>query len=190
MNPKASVFLILAASAFLAGCTGPNSFTRVDLTANLSQETVARYEREWQALPGSPGMAMLEKSNWWPLGLVAYHRDAMVMREEGPHGPVYSVMSGHGFGPLSVLYARTTHASFDASGKRMSWMRMQNLLLGHLAMTHESNSLLADDRRETMFSAHLMHHLFAYHRVDAHAYWSLLTVPNPIGVNTHSHSAP
>jgi hypothetical protein len=182
---------LLAAVVVVGGCVGPNSYTLVNLGGDLSPATVQRYETEWKALSaeqGGHGMAMLEHSNWWPLGLVAYQRDGMVMREDTPKGPVYTVMSGHGFGPFSLLYARSTHASFDASGKRISWMRMHNSLYGMLMMAHESDNMLSDGRREKSLSAHLLHHILSYHRADGHVYWSLFTIPNAIGVNLHSHS--
>jgi hypothetical protein len=176
----------------LAGCAGPNAFRNVDLSKGLSAGDVQRYESEWRALRQSghaEGMATLEHSNWWPLGLLIYHKDASVMRMPGPNGPTYTVMSGHGFGPLSVLYARATSATYDGDGRRMSWMRMRNALVGHLAMSHESEAQLADGREEKTFSAHLLHHLFSVHKMNGHTYVSLLTIPNPIGVTFSGHPA-
>ena len=132
------------------------------------------------------GMARLEHTNWWPLGLVAYHRDASVMRMPGPDGPTYMVMSGVGIGPLSLLYAGSTHATFNAKGERLNMMKMGNYLWMHLAMTHASDTVLPNGRREKMSSIALFMHVFNIHRMDGHTYVSLFSMPNPIGVDAHA----
>lgn len=181
-------FMILAAAVFwaaLTGCIGPNPYRSVDLQQNLDQTALARYETEWKTLQAAgrvEPMVRIEHSNWWPLGLIAYHRECSVTRMDTPKGPVYHVMSGHGFGPLSLLYARSTDATYTAAGERINWMRMQTALTGCLSMGHETDATLADGRREWSSSWGLIHHVFNFHAMDGHSYFSLFTVPNPIGV--------
>ena len=172
------------AGAMLSGCVGPNPYRSVDLKRDLDQAALARYESEWKALQAAgraEPMLRIEHSNWWPLGLIAYHRDCSVTRMDTPKGPVYHVMSGHGFGPLSVLYAVSTDATYTAAGERVNWMRMQTALTGCLAMSHETDAKLSDGRREWSSSWMLIHHVFNIHAMDGHTYYSLLTMPNPIG---------
>jgi len=172
-----------------AGCSSAPSYTSIDLGRDLSPQTLKRYESEWQQMrrEGHSGdMATLEDTNWWPSGILLYYRRATVMRVEGPAGVKYHVMSGQGFGPLCLLYADSTHATYNAKGERQSGMGMSALLLGMLAMTHSSDSKLPDGTREDSASAHLLHHLFSYHEMDGHTYWSLLTIPNPLGFETCS----
>ena len=112
---------VIAVAALLAGCTGANAYQSVDLQSNLDQATLDRYQSEWKALAdaGQGGhMVELESSNWWPLGLILYHRDSSVTRMETPQGPVYHVKSGHGFAPLSLLYSVSTHATNSSGRKR------------------------------------------------------------------------
>ena len=180
---------LVLATAALAGCVGPNPYRSVDLQRNLDQAALERYESEWQALPAADRAkheVVLEHSNWWPLGIIAYHRDSSVTRMAGPAGPVFQVTSGHGFGPLSLLYSVSTHATYTAKGERENWMRLQAILKGCLAMAHDTNVQLADGRVERSSSWHLVHHIFNVHTMDGHSYISLLTVPNPIGVSLTS----
>jgi len=174
------------AGAMLSGCVGPNRYQNVDLSHDLNQAALARYDSEWKALQAeghTEPMLRLEHSNWWPLGLVAYHRECSVTRMETPQGPVYHVMSGHGFGPLSLLYAISTDATYTAAGDRINWMRMETALTGCLAMGHETDAKLSDGRQEWSSSWHLVHHVFNIHAMDGHTYYSLFTMPNAIGVD-------
>ena len=191
---KAEVVLsfgLIMAVAILAGCVGPNPYVRVNMDENLSQEALQRYEREWKDLEAAghkDGAAVLEASNWWPLGLVAYHRDSSVVRIPGAEGPTYTVMSGSGFGPLSVLYAGSTHATFNAQGERVNMMHMGNYLWMHLAMTHASDTVLPNGDRERTSSVALFMHALNIERMGGHTYVSILTLPNAIGANvTRGH---
>ena len=172
--------------AVATGCSSIAPYQSVDLSKNLSPETLQRYEKEWQDLKAAgheDSSAVLESSNWWPLGLVAYHRDASVMRMPGSDGPTYMVMSGVGLGPLSVLYAGSTHATFNAKGERVSMMKMGNYLWMHLAMTHASDTVLPNGRREKMSSMALFMHALNIQKMGKHMYISIFTLPNAIGAN-------
>jgi outer membrane murein-binding lipoprotein Lpp len=182
---KMIVVAVVLAGVTLAGCTGANPYRSVDLSQNLDQATLDRYENEWKALQAAghtEAMVQLERSNWWPLGLIAYHRDCSVTRMAGPGGTIYHVTSGHGFGPLSLLYTISTDASFTANGERVNWMRFQSALTGCLMMSHETDANLADGREEHSSASHWVHHVLNIHSMDGHTYVSLFTLPNPIGV--------
>lgn len=184
-----SVFAAAALCALvfvMAGCAG-TQYQIVDLKQDLDQETLQRYDSEWKAL-GSPASATLERSNWWPLGLVIYHRDATVTRSNTALGPVYEVQSGHGVGPLSFFYTRSTHALFNATtGERLSWGHMWTIYRGCIAMTHQSDYQRADGSRGKMTSGHYAFHMLNYHDMGGHKYASLFTLPNPIGVSWMDH---
>ncbi len=194
MSKRCAVFtLSLVGSALLTGCVGPNAFKEVALDRDLSEGDVARYEAEWKALKteaSSNTMTRLESTDWWPLGLVAYWRRGTVTRVESANGkPEYHVSDALGIGPLALLYASGKDAVFDANGKRLSTMGMTSVLLGHLAMFHSSDMVLADGRRRQMSSAHLVHHIINLHWMDGHWSFSLFTAPNPIAVEGHSSSS-
>jgi hypothetical protein len=187
---KILAVVIGLAGTTLTGCiTGANPYRSVDLSQNLDQVTLDRYESEWKALQAAghtEPMVQLEHSNWWPLGLIAYHRDCSVTRMAGPNGPVYMIQSGHGFAPLCIIYSIDTCAKYTAKGERIDWMRMQASLKGCLFMGHQTDAKLADGSETCSSSWHLVMHNFNYHAMDGHAYYSLFTVPNPIGVATTS----
>lgn len=184
MSGRVVLVSVLACVFFSVGCSGVPSYKSVDLGRDLPAETLARYESEWQALPSAErmhGMATLEKTNWWPLGLLGYYRRGSVMREDGPQGTTYHVEDGYGVGPLSVLFSRGTHATYDGTGTRLSGMRMDTWLLGHLFMSHLSDATLPGGRTERASSFHIFHHILAVHNMNGHRYVSLFTVPNPVG---------
>lgn len=177
-----------------SGCAmvGEYSFQDLDLKGNLSKETLKRYESEWRTLEASgerQGMAQLEYTNWWPLGLIVYWRQGSVMRMGSSDGPFYVVSRSRGVGPLGVLHVAQTHATFDGKGQRLSGMTVHNVLLGHLAMIHQNDALLANGRRQEMTAMHLVHHLINVHAMDGHTEISLFTGPNPAGVEIPSHPA-
>ncbi len=183
---------VVAALAFVslaAGCAGPDRYRDVDLRADLPPDAIRRYEQEWQQLTPAERTshaARLEHTNWWLPGLIAYYRRGAVERMQGPDGPVYHVSYGRGFGPLSLLYARTDHATYDADGQRLSGGGMSACLLGHLAMTHHADARLRDGRHERMDSYHLFHHVLNIHAMAGHSYVSLFTLPNPLGAELPS----
>jgi hypothetical protein len=174
------IFSILA-----TGCVSGMKFHNVALDNKLGAEDVQRYESEWREISakGSAHHATLEYSNWWPLGLFIYHRDCSVMRSSGPGGALYHVRKGEGFGPLSLLYATSAHATYNAQGERINWMRMRTSLAGCLLMSHETDAKLIDGRNETSSSWHLVHHILNLHKMNGHTYVSLFTVPNAIGAD-------
>jgi hypothetical protein len=183
---KITVMVVGLAAVSPAGCVGPNPYRSVDLSRNLDQATIDRYESEWKALqPGvrEEHMVQLEHSNWWPLGLIAYHRESSVTRKAGPNGPIYRVTSGHGFGPLSLLYTISTDASYTAKGERMNWMRFQSALTGCLMMSHETDAKLTDGREEESYSSHWVHHVVNIQSMHGQTYVSLFTLPNAVGVS-------
>lgn len=185
--------ILIAAVGLTSGCAvvGSNPFTDVDLKSNLSAQTLNRYDREWKTLSAAgegSGMDQLELSNWWPLGLVLYWHKGSVMRTESPQGPVYMVSRSEGYGPLSMLFSAQTHATFDARGARLSGMTVQNYILGHLAMVHRGDAILSNGQKQEMTAMHLFHHLVNVHSMDGHTEVSFLTGPNPVGVESHSHS--
>jgi hypothetical protein len=95
------------------------------------------------------------------------------------------VRETHGFGPLSLLFATETHATYDAEGKQLSRMGMGFVAMGHLAMWHVGENALANGGRQHSFSAHLLHHLISIHRMDGHTTYSLFTAPNPLSMDVH-----
>ncbi len=189
MERKLAVGLLVFAGLAWAGCSGIPSYTSIDLDRDLGPATLKRYEAEWQQARDegrAGGMATLESTNWWPSGILLYYRRATVMRIEGPEGPKYQVMSGQGFGPLCLLYATYSHATYGPKGQRQSGMGMDAALLGMLAMVHSDDSWLPDGTHEKSTSMHLLHHIFSVHRMDGHTSWSLFTMPNPLGFDTCS----
>jgi hypothetical protein len=177
--------------ALAAGCTNMSPYREVDLSADLPAHTLQRYERlaesgaedgEASKLHCADGQ-VLEYSNWWPLGLLLYYHRGSVMRMMTPEGAVYHVSSGKGYGPLSLLYSLGAHATYNASGERLSGMTTGTLLLGHLAMFHESDALLADNSTERMSSSHWLHHILNFHSMNDHRYFSLFTYPNALGAD-------
>lgn len=182
-----------ALALMMAGCSSAPAFQSVDLDRDLGRGDVARYESEWkaqQAAGRGHEMAPLERTNWWPLGIIAYWQRGSVMRTAGADGAAkYDVGSTLGIGPLSALYVSGAHATFDGAGRRLSTMKMQSLLWGHLAMFHESDVMLADGTRQKSWSAGLVHHILAIHRMNGHTSVSLFSSPNILGVDTHSRHA-
>ncbi len=192
MKGVAAVGLLAVLVVGWAGCSSVPSYTSIDLSRDLGPRTLKRYEAEWQEARDegrSGGMTTLESTNWWPSGVLLYYRRASVMRVEGPEGPKYQVMSGQGFGPLCLLYATSSHATYDARGQRQSGMGMSAALLGMLAMVHSGDSQLPDGTHEKSTSMHLLHHIVSVHSMDGHTAWSLFTIPNPLSFETCGHDA-
>ncbi len=191
---RPSFLMLLVMAGMVSGCAmvGDHPFQDMDLERNLSKDALRRYEREWRALRASgerKGMARLEYTNWWPPGLIIYWYRGSVTRMESLDGPLYVASRSRGLGPLCVLYATQTHATFDGKGQRLSGMTVHNVLLGHLAMIHHSDALLANGRRQEMTAMHLVHHLVNVHETDGHMEICLFTGPNPAGMEIPSHHA-
>lgn len=177
---------VVSLVVLVAGCSSARSFQSVNLDTRLTAQDLQRYESEFKELQEAAGgahihHAVLEHSNWWPLGLLIYHRDASVTRMESAQGPIYHIMYGQGYGPLSLIYAVSTHATYNAQGERLSWMKMSNILLAHIAMAHESVTDLPNGTQETSSTWHILMHLLSIDKMNGHTYVSILTIPNPIG---------
>ncbi len=174
----------------LLGCSSAHPYTRIDLSQNLSPATLTRFAAESEdaaACHAGAGMADLERTNWWPLGILAYWWQGSAMRTEAAPGkPAYMVQTSQGFGPVSILYVTSTHSTYDDQGQRLSTMTGSNVLLGHLAMIHSSENVLADGRTQEVRMYHLFHHLLNIHSMDGHTNVSLFTSPNPVGVSFHA----
>lgn len=174
------------------GCGSLPAYQPIDLDRDLNPQTLERYKSTFEDMREAEhhhnGMVKLEHTNWWLSGLIAYYRRGTVMRIDGTDGPVYHIMNGWGLGPLSVIFSSASHATFDSDGRRLSGMRMDNALFGHLAMSHSGDSLLANGQKEEYHSMHLFHHIFNWHRMNDHSYVSLFTVPNALGFTLpHDH---
>ena len=176
----------------LLGCSSAHPYTRIDLGQNLSPATLTRFAGEAKdAAACCPGaqMTTLERTNWWPLGILVYWWQGAAMRTEvAPGRAAYMVQSSQGFGPISILYVTSTHSSYNDKGERLSTMTGSNVLLGHLAMIHTGENVLPDGRKQEVSMYHLFHHLLNIHIMDGHTNVSLFTSPNPIGVDFHADS--
>jgi len=122
----------------VAGCAsapGASRFTPVSLTKGLDAASLARYHAEADRVrdAGQEGhVLVLEQSNAWPLGLLAYWRQGTVKATGGS----YTVTVNRGYGPLSMFYVRGRTATFNENGERLHAMENGGVLWGHLAMVH------------------------------------------------------
>jgi predicted small lipoprotein YifL len=184
--------LIAAAALALLACatTGPYAFTDVDVNADLSPQTVSRYEYEWKAIEGAGQaeccMAELELSNSWPLGLFLYWHRNTAMRSPSPNGPIYTVAKASGYGPLCLFFCSDEEGTFDAQGKRLGGMSSMTPLMGHFGMLHFTDSALINGHHQKMTMAHAMHHIVNFHKMDDHIQVSFLSGPNPMEINSHT----
>jgi hypothetical protein len=170
----------------MAGCGGPRPFQAVDLSRDLTPDDLRRYEREYEAVKGTGhrGATVLENTNWWPLGILIYWRRGSVMRSATESGtPFYHVSRAIGLGPVAHLYVGETTTTYDAAGKRLS--SVSTGAVGHLGMAHRSEAILPNGVRQKMSSWHFLHHLINVHNMDGHTNVSLISGPNPIGVDFH-----
>jgi hypothetical protein len=175
---------------FLAGCTsmpGVSPYRTVDLDADVDAATLDRYRAEFEGAraAGQRGDSIvLERTNWWPLGLLAYWRKGDVRAMTMPGGKRrYMVSASEGFGPLSVFYVTERSASYDAQGRRVAGSRGTSLLWGHLAMSHHMERW--DEQVGhwgRMHSVHFAHHLINWGAGHGGSWFSLFSAPNPVGV--------
>ena len=153
----------------------------VDLGKDLDAATLARYQSEAQQA-GEGRHAVLEHTNWWPLGLLAYWRQGTVKVMPGPAGePVYMVSQSDGYGPLSVFYVSGKDAMFAADGTRLNSMGMDSVLFGHLAMFHDMGSRSPDGQWSQHSSSHWLHHMINLAKMHGETTWSLFSAPGPVG---------
>ncbi len=174
----------------LAGCRsvpGVSPYRSVDPDADLDASTLDRYRSELQRVreAGQAGhAAVLERTNWWPLGLLAYWRKGEVRAMIMPGGRRrYMVSASEGFGPLSLFYVTERSASYDAQGRRVAGNSGTSLLWGHLAMSHRMETRDEETGHwRRMNSVHFAHHLINWGAGHGGSWVSLFSAPNPVGV--------
>lgn len=188
------IFLAAATLALFvvgAGCThNTQPFRDIDLTADLGPATLQRYEAlahqaTGQGMPSHGGhhAATIEHSNWWPLGLLAYWRRGSVKAIHTTSGKWnYMVTESTGLGPLAIFGHRREQASYDSSGKRLSYMAGAGLALGHPFMYHAMGARLEDGQWMEHRTWSLLHHLVNIGRAHGRTSFWLLTAPNPAGM--------
>lgn len=170
----------------LAGCVsapGVSSFSSVDLTRDLDTATLARYRAESEAITraGQDGESLLlERTNWWPLGLLAYWRQGSVEAMGAAAGHrFYTVTRSRGYGPLSVFYVSGRTATFGESGELLHGMATGSVLWGHLAMLHSMDPGHAGGGHGHK-SLGLLHHLINVGWGHGSTSVSLFSAPNPV----------
>jgi hypothetical protein len=184
--------LILGVTVLAAGCSNMSgavpSFQTVDLQSDLSQSDLARYKEEMKgAVPSTSSsehaghMMALEGTDWRLLGLLAYWNKGSVTAMHSPNGVHYMVTRAIGYGPLSILYVSGEHAIYSEDGKRQSYMDMDSIGWGHIAMFHTMGSKLDDGQWMQHCSSHLVHHLINFGEGHEGVFGSLGSAPNPIG---------
>lgn len=161
----------------LAGCAsapGASRFTSVSLTKDLDAASLARYraEAEKARAAGQGGeMLVLEQTNAWPLGLLAYWRKGTVKTM----GSTYTVTVSRGYGPLAMFYVRGRTATFDENGERLHGMDNSGVLWGHVVMMHSMEPGGGHKHR----SLALLHHLINIVSEHGRTSVSLFSAPNP-----------
>lgn len=186
---KGLFIITLVGLLFTVGCicgpAGSASYRRVDTKRDLDRTTLARYRAEAAeaARAGQTGhMLVLEHSNWWPLGLLAFwHRGAVQALPAPQGGTYYMVSQSRGYGPLSVLYVSQQDATFRDDGSRFSTMDTSSILWGHLVMTHEMESEDKGGHWESHEMTSLIHHFINWGQMEHEFFFSLFSAPNPVG---------
>lgn len=184
--------LLLAAMTGLflvAGCAAPagaSAFKPVDLYSDLNAQTLARYRAE-TALVTDAGQGghvlVLEQTNQWPLGLLAYWHQGTVKAMRSKAGATtYVVSESHGYGPVSLVFVARNEAMFGDEGKRLSASAIGSVLFGHLAMFHDMGARDDAGVWHQHSSAHLIHHLVNVAKAHGKTSLSLLSAPNPVGL--------
>jgi hypothetical protein len=182
---KVHRLLLIAVVFVLAqGCAavrGVSSYTPVDLGRNLDATALARYrtEVEQAAAAGQAGHAIvLERTNWWPLGLLAYWKRGEVKTMTHAEGnTLYVVSESRGYGPLSIGYVSGRTAVYGSDGRRMHGMGIASVFWGHLAMLHSMDFELGQGRWHTHKSAGFLHHMVNV--VEAHGKRTMSLFSNP-----------
>jgi hypothetical protein len=180
---------LLVGALILAGCASTANkipvYQQVDLTKDLDPQTLDRYQAEIKQVRDSGAnchMATLEKTNWWPLGLIAFWHRGSVETMPGQNGQIYYMASRtRGYGPLSIIYVSKENATYDAKGELLTNMSMNSIAWGHLAMVHEMRSRLDSETWMNHWTAHLLHHIFSISDMNGMIGFSLFSAPNPIG---------
>jgi hypothetical protein len=180
-------FIIFA--LILTGCASTAgkipAYQQVDLTKDLDPSALNRYQAETKQVRDSGAnchMATLEKTNWWPLGLIAFWNRGSVETMPGQDGQIYYMASQtRGYGPLSIVYVSKEDATYDAKGKLLTDMSMSSVAWGHLAMFHDVRSRLDSETWMSHWTAHLLHHIISISQMNDMVGVSLFSAPNPIG---------
>ncbi|MFO7956616.1 MAG: hypothetical protein R6X33_05910 [Candidatus Brocadiia bacterium] len=180
---------VIVVTLLVAGCSGTPgvaAYRPVDLTGDLDPATLSRYraEAERARAAGQTGRALvLEQTNWWLPGVLAYWRRGSVRGMETTDGERhYTVSASTGYGPLSVLYVDEQTATYRADGRRVGAHSGFSLLWGHLAMNHTMESRGPDGRWGRSDAIHLVHHLVNWGSRHGRSWFSLFSAPNPVGL--------
>ncbi len=183
---RSAVVMLAVVALVVVGCTGGvGPYRSIDLGRDLDAATLARYQAETQQVAADgqmPQMAVLEHTNWWPLGILAYWRQGTVQVMPGPDGqPVYMISATDGYGPLSLFWVDGVDAMFAADGKRFSMMEVSSVLGCHFLMFHKMGSLSPQGQWLQHNSTHLFCHLINFGTMHGKTAWSLFTTPGPVG---------
>lgn len=182
---KALNAALLLALVMATGCAtnaGVAAYRPVDLTKDLDAPTLARYQAA-AAQPGHGGHgALIESSNGWPLGLLAYWKQGNVRLTHGPDGGTrYAVAQSRGYGPLSAFYVERQDVTYDAEGRRLNGMSTGSVGFGHLYMFHKMDEPGPGGTRHEHGSSHLLHHMFNWANRHGKTDYYLFSAPNPVG---------
>jgi hypothetical protein len=166
-----------------AGCTGGvGPYRSVNLNQDLDAATLARYQAEAKQLPAGQHMGVLEHTNLWPLGLLAYWHQGTVRVMQGMDGkPIYMISATDGYGPLSLFWVDGTDVMYGADGKRFNLMEMSSVLGCHFIMFHTMGGLSPEGLWMQHSSTHLFCHAINFGTMHGETSWSLITAPGPIG---------
>ena len=186
---KFGLLMAVIGLSFTVGCAGIGAgvspYRSIALNRDLDAATLARYRAETEKAVEAgqrDHVVVLERSNWWPLGLVAYWHRGSVRAMRMLHGDtVYMVSRSRGYGPLSVAYVSKEDASFGTDGKRLNGMTTSSVLWGHLAMFHVMGSQADHGGWQRHESAHLLHHIINWTKAHGKVSFSLFSAPNPVG---------
>jgi hypothetical protein len=180
---RGAIVLLAVVVVVVAGCAGGvGPYRSINLNQDLDAATLSRYQAEAQHLLDGQPMGVLEHTNWWPLGLLAYWRQGTVKVMPGADGkPAYMVSNSAGYGPLSVFYVSGRDAMFAADGTRLNSMNMASILWGHLVMFHDMGSLSPDGKWSQHNSSAWLHMLINLSTMHGHTSWSLFSSPGPVG---------
>jgi hypothetical protein len=182
---KTSLAGLMLALVFAVGCASNGNlpaFQTVDLTRDLDPATVARYQAASVGMGHEAHGAMIESSNGWLLGLLAYWKQGNVRLTHGPDGGVrYVVAESRGYGPLAGFYVTRQDVTYDADGKRLSGMTTGAVGFGHIYMFHKMDEPGPGGTRHIHSMSHVMHHIFNWVKRHGETDYYLFSTPNPVG---------
>ena len=180
-NAMVALLVILSVATGCAGA-GVASYQRIDMCQDLDAATVARYQAEAQGAGKAQEMVVLEHSNWWPLGILAYWRQGTVQAMHDSDGkPVYMISQSTGYGPLSLFWVDGTDAMFAADGTRLNMMEMSSVLGCHVLMFHDMGTRSPQGQWWQHSSVNLFCHMINFNTMHGQTSWSLITTPGPVG---------